>query len=139
MKSAVSGLGDDEVIADGRFIGPHYAIAAATWLGSDGGGGYEYPGRRYAGRFLHAESVRTCTQCHDPHSLRIRSDFRRDADLCAACHSNVTGRADYREVLLLVCVDDFSYREAAEVLGIPIGTVMSRLARARAKLEEMLE
>ncbi len=47
--------------------------------------------------------------------------------------------ADYREVLVLVCVDDFSYREAADVLGIPIGTVMSRLARARARLEEMLE
>lgn len=47
--------------------------------------------------------------------------------------------AEYREVMLLVCVDDFSYREAADVLGIPIGTVMSRLARARAKLEEMLE
>jgi RNA polymerase sigma-70 factor (ECF subfamily) len=46
---------------------------------------------------------------------------------------------EYREVMLLVCVDDFSYREAAEVLGIPIGTVMSRLARARAKLEETLE
>jgi RNA polymerase sigma-70 factor (ECF subfamily) len=41
---------------------------------------------------------------------------------------------DQREVLLLVCVEDFSYREAADVLGIPIGTVMSRLARARKNL-----
>jgi RNA polymerase sigma-70 factor (ECF subfamily) len=38
---------------------------------------------------------------------------------------------DQREVLLLVCIEDFSYREAAETLEIPIGTVMSRLARAR--------
>jgi RNA polymerase sigma-70 factor (ECF subfamily) len=43
---------------------------------------------------------------------------------------------DQREVLLLTCVEDLSYREAAEVLGIPIGTVMSRLARARKKLAE---
>lgn len=41
---------------------------------------------------------------------------------------------DQREVLLLVCVEDLSYRDTAEVLGIPIGTVMSRLARARRNL-----
>jgi RNA polymerase sigma factor (sigma-70 family) len=39
-----------------------------------------------------------------------------------------------REVLLLVALEDLSYEEAAQVLGIPIGTVMSRLARAREKL-----
>lgn len=38
---------------------------------------------------------------------------------------------EFRSVLMLVCIDELSYREAAEVLGIPIGTVMSRLARAR--------
>jgi RNA polymerase sigma-70 factor (ECF subfamily) len=43
---------------------------------------------------------------------------------------------DLREVILLVCVEDLSYREAADVLGIPIGTVMSRLARARKNLAE---
>lgn len=43
---------------------------------------------------------------------------------------------DQREVMLLICVEDLAYREAAEVLGIPIGTVMSRLARARKNLAE---
>jgi RNA polymerase sigma-70 factor (ECF subfamily) len=37
----------------------------------------------------------------------------------------------YREVILLCDVEDASYREIAEILSIPIGTVMSRLARAR--------
>ncbi|WP_353645122.1 RNA polymerase sigma factor [Mesorhizobium sp. WSM2239] len=41
---------------------------------------------------------------------------------------------DQREVMLLICTEDLSYREAAEILAIPIGTVMSRLARARKKL-----
>jgi RNA polymerase sigma-70 factor (ECF subfamily) len=44
---------------------------------------------------------------------------------------------EQREVLVLVCADDLSYREVAEVLGVPIGTVMSRLARARKRLMEM--
>ncbi|NGO55205.1 sigma-70 family RNA polymerase sigma factor [Allomesorhizobium camelthorni] len=43
---------------------------------------------------------------------------------------------DQREVMLLVCVEDLSYKAAADVLGIPIGTVMSRLARARKNLAE---
>ncbi|OYX25104.1 MAG: RNA polymerase subunit sigma-70 [Rhodobacterales bacterium 32-66-7] len=45
---------------------------------------------------------------------------------------------DQREVMMLICVDDLSYREAAEVIGVPIGTVMSRLARARLALAEKL-
>jgi len=44
---------------------------------------------------------------------------------------------EQREILLLVCVEDMSYRAAADILDIPVGTVMSRLSRARAKLAEM--
>lgn len=44
----------------------------------------------------------------------------------------------FREVLLLVDVEEFSYREASEILEIPIGTVMSRLSRARGLLRKQL-
>ena len=43
-----------------------------------------------------------------------------------------------RALLGLVCVDGMSYRDAAETLEMPIGTVMSRLARARKKLHQMV-
>ena len=41
---------------------------------------------------------------------------------------------EQREVLLLVGVEELGYQEVAQVLGVPIGTVMSRLSRARARL-----
>jgi RNA polymerase sigma factor (sigma-70 family) len=44
----------------------------------------------------------------------------------------------FREVILLCDVEDASYREIAEILSIPMGTVMSRLARARKAVRESL-
>ena len=46
---------------------------------------------------------------------------------------------EQRAVLLLVSVEDLSYEEVAQVLAIPIGTVMSRLSRARSRLRELLD
>ena len=45
----------------------------------------------------------------------------------------------HREVILLCDVEEMSYREIAEVLGVPIGTVMSRLARARKAMRQLLQ
>jgi RNA polymerase sigma-70 factor, ECF subfamily len=45
----------------------------------------------------------------------------------------------YREVLLLADVEEMSYQEIAETVGIPIGTVMSRLSRARRAVRETLQ
>ena len=44
--------------------------------------------------------------------------------------------AEFREVIVLREIEDLSYREIADVVGIPIGTVMSRLARARKLLHD---
>ncbi|MCX6594183.1 MAG: sigma-70 family RNA polymerase sigma factor [Acidobacteria bacterium] len=45
---------------------------------------------------------------------------------------------DFRAAVLLVDVEEFAYKEAADILGIPIGTVMSRLSRGRKLLREQL-
>ena len=78
--------------------------------------------------------------CHDlpatsttPESLLIKRSGI-DAVRCAIEHLPVI----YREVILLCDVEDASYREIAEILSIPLGTVMSRLARARKTVRESL-
>jgi len=65
----------------------------------------------------------------DPERAAIRSDERNRINAAI-------GRLpiEYREVLVLREIEDLSYREIADVVGIPMGTVMSRLARARALL-----
>ena len=47
--------------------------------------------------------------------------------------------ADQRTTLMLVTVEGLSYKEAAAVAGVPVGTIMSRLARARVALQQQLD
>ena len=46
---------------------------------------------------------------------------------------------EQRVVLLLVCVEGYSYRESAEITGMPMGTVISRVARGRMALSRLVE
>jgi len=68
-----------------------------------------------------------------PESLLIERSSN-DAVQCAIAQLPLI----FREVILLCDVEDASYREIAEILSIPIGTVMSRLARARKAVRESL-
>jgi RNA polymerase sigma-70 factor (ECF subfamily) len=62
------------------------------------------------------------------------SDTARDLERCLQRLP-----ADQRAVLLLVTLEDMSYADAARVLGVPVGTVMSRLSRARTRLRELMD
>jgi RNA polymerase sigma-70 factor (ECF subfamily) len=66
-----------------------------------------------------------------------RIDAAREVRRAAAAIGGL--RPDDRDVLLLVAWAELSYEECAEALGIPVGTVRSRLSRARAVVREELE
>lgn len=80
VRDATAGMEDDTVNPELRFLNPHYATAAASWLGGYGGAGYHYDGRDYAGRFFHARPVSTCNSCHEPHTLEV------EFEPCLTCH-----------------------------------------------------
>ena len=75
---------------------------------------------------------------------RVASEAgRRDTDLPIAGSTDLPALlavldADQRDVLLLYAWEDLSYREIAVALGVPVGTIRSRLARARARLRTEL-
>jgi RNA polymerase sigma-70 factor (ECF subfamily) len=66
----------------------------------------------------------------DPESASMRRDEQRTVDQLLS-----TLPEEHREVLLLQEIEEMDYREIATVTNVPIGTVMSRLARARAALK----
>jgi len=63
-------------------------------------------------------------------------EHAEDAELISNAMNELP--ADFREILTLRHQEDLSYQEIGDILKIPAGTVMSRLARARAKLKECL-
>jgi RNA polymerase sigma-70 factor (ECF subfamily) len=87
--------------------------------------------RSIARRGPHVEIDET-TMVHPP----SQEDALRHRDLLRALDAL---SAEHRSVILLVSVEDLSYAETAKVLDIPLGTVMSRLARAREKLAAAME
>ncbi|PWJ16951.1 cytochrome C [Jannaschia seohaensis] len=80
VEAAIAGLPADEPNPELRFINPHYATAAATWLGGYGAAGYHYEGQDYSGRFFHARPVASCNSCHEPHTLEV------EFEPCLTCH-----------------------------------------------------
>jgi RNA polymerase sigma-70 factor (ECF subfamily) len=119
-----------------------------------------FPGRRGGGdgRPWLLTIVRRC--CYDrleqrrsapseaPFDEAIHSPDDRDGTIDAALIQKASAEAlnraldalplEFKEVLVLRELEELSYKEIAAVAGIPIGTVMSRLARARPKLAERL-
>jgi hypothetical protein len=92
VTKATAGLDEDTVESKLEFINVHYRAAGAMLFGTLARVGYEYPGKSYAGRFLHQQPYTRCTVCHETHTVAVKF-----AD-CAACHRTVTDKASLRRI-----------------------------------------
>jgi hypothetical protein len=90
VSRATADLGEDTVSPELGFINVHYGIAAAVMQGGEGGAGFQYDGRAYAGPFRHVPGADTCVACHNPHTTALATDG------CLTCHRGVDAPQDIR-------------------------------------------
>lgn len=69
-------------------------------------------------------------------SIGPSQEVNADLATVGACIQKLS--PEHREILLLVCVRGLSYEDASEMLKIPVGTVRSRLSRARKQMQDLL-
>jgi len=88
---------------------------------------------------------RELTTVLDDESLMLESDeLDPEAVLLEKINSEVLRRAldrlpvEFREAIILRELEEMSYKEIADIAGVPLGTVMSRLARGRKRLQQIL-
>jgi RNA polymerase sigma-70 factor, ECF subfamily len=84
-------------------------------------------------RRIEAESLRSDSPNSDPEATLSGSGMEREVEAALDALP-----AEFREALLLVDVQELSYQEISQVLNIPIGTVKSRVSRARSLLRDAL-
>ncbi len=82
----------------------------------------------------HVDACDNLLHAADPQGLLIREDLRSDVEAAL-----LKLPAEFREVLVLRELEELSYKEIAAIVGIPAGTVMSRLSRARLQLRRILQ
>ena len=99
--TAAAVVDDDTVSADLSFRNVHYFAAGATLMGTEVKGGYEYADMIYDGKFTHAPGFTACQQCHDSHSLMVKTDA------CGACHEDFEDEEDLAGMRMAGSINDF--------------------------------
>jgi len=108
---------EDEVNTELSFINIHYRAAAATLFGTEVKGGFEYPGKTYAGRFAHVDGLGNCADCHNPHSLIVTQTA------CAGCH-----KEDTLDEIRMNTVDADADGDVSEGVASEITTIHKQLS-----------
>ncbi len=89
-----------------------------------------------------SRSRRTAREAPEEEGLNVGEDRRDAMDAAVDVHRIMEAMArlpdEQREVVALILVEGFGYREVSEMLGLPIGTVSSRLVRGRTALLAMV-
>lgn len=83
------------------FTNIHYYAAAVSRYGKEVAGGYQYPGKQYDALFDHVNGVDTCQDCHDSHSLELKTE------LCSDCHTGATTVEGVRKIRYLASTSDY--------------------------------
>jgi hypothetical protein len=83
---AASGATGNQVSDALSFRNVHYFAAGATLFGGEAQGGYQYDGKSYTGRFPHVGGFDSCQECHNVHSLQVRTEE------CQTCHGTTDPR-----------------------------------------------
>ncbi len=120
VNATLEGMRPDEASADLTFLNVHYRAAAATLLGGEVRGGYQYQGQEYAGRFAHPAPADDCAGCHDPHRLDVATE------VCTTCHKEADGPRAIRTRETDVDGDG----DTAEGVAGEIATLQDRLLAA---------
>jgi len=98
---ANAGVGDDTSSSRIRFSNIHYFAAGATMYGTLVKGGYEYAGKSYDAKFSHVDGYTGCADCHNPHSLEVRTER------CDTCHTYVKGKEDLHKIRWFGSLTDY--------------------------------
>ena len=97
-----AGVTDPDVVSDKiTFTNIHYMAAAVARYGTQAKGGYEYEGKTYDAYFAHVDGFSTCTDCHDSHSLELKTES------CTMCHEDVKTVEDVREIRMVSSTSDY--------------------------------
>lgn len=97
---------------------------------------YDWVGRNRPVEIVH-ESTDVLEAVADPNAVDPQQSAVRRSDARALADALAALPLQFREVIILRELEELSYREIAGVVGIPVGTVMSRLSRGRAMLRSV--
>jgi len=122
----------DKLRAESNLKGWLFTILRNLWLN-------EQKSRRVTSRVLEIEMDSEAASSASEHSSDSHKIYVRKVEAARVRSAIQTLPIEYREIIVLREYEDLSYQEIAKVLDCPLGTVMSRLARGRARLRALLE
>lgn len=101
IEAAGAAANPDQPFEELGFTNIHYYAAAVSRFGTLVKGGYEYDGKTYDAMFDHAGGVESCNDCHDPHTLELKTA------ICTDCHEGADDLDDIREIRMASSFVDY--------------------------------